>query len=116
MPAYVDDIGFVLSEVARIGQMNPREAIKLPFPGGLAMLPHPSGTGFMLCGMAAYSPNSRTPAHRRQASSQHLLLPTNGRSATKWLRLACPPSIPFVAPPPEACRTARHSGPGFPAV
>jgi hypothetical protein len=54
MTTYVDDIRFVLSEVGRIAKMDPREVLKLPFEESLAMLPHPSGRGKMVCGAAAY--------------------------------------------------------------
>lgn len=54
MPTYADDIEFVLLEAVRIGRMDPRETLKLPFPENMATLPHPSGTGQMLCGAMAY--------------------------------------------------------------
>ena len=34
--------------------MDVREALKMPFPENIAMLPHPSGTGHLLCGMKAH--------------------------------------------------------------
>lgn len=51
---YEDSIKYILSEISRIAQMDPREAIKMPFPDNMAMFPHPSGNGSMLCGIKAY--------------------------------------------------------------
>jgi hypothetical protein len=46
-----DDFEFVFSAIARLDSV---EVLKRPFPECLAMLPHPSGRGSMLCGMDAY--------------------------------------------------------------
>lgn len=54
MPTYLDDIEFVFLEVARIARLGPKEVIKLPWPEIFATLPHPSGTGEMICGAVAY--------------------------------------------------------------
>lgn len=59
---YKEDVEFVLSEVSRISQMGTKEALKMPFPENMAMLPHPSGYGSILCGMKAY--------HRLQSISE----------------------------------------------
>lgn len=54
MSTYVEDIEFVIQEVARFARMKPDELRKLHFTELLSNLPHPSGGGQMFCGSAAY--------------------------------------------------------------
>ena len=51
---YIQDIEFILSEVSRVSQMDIAEIRKLPLADSMAMLPHTSGQGSMLCGIKAY--------------------------------------------------------------
>lgn len=70
MTTYLDDIEFVFLEVVRFKRMDQKELSKHHFTDLIAMLPHPSGKGQMICGSAAYR-RLQDLAERAVLASQH---------------------------------------------
>ena len=65
----VEDLDFVFSEIIRISELRRTDKTKIPTNDYFASLPHPSGSGEMLCGTAALE-RIRATAQRAISSSK----------------------------------------------